>query len=432
MKSVPYKMKVGSSFVIFLALCLTVVGLIASLNKILSYDDDLKLDRTHHNHNAPFVVVDKKSTSDKDSKRNIAVIHMGIHKTGTTSIQTVSAKYKDLLKSDGYEMPWVVMKEKHGRSRNQSFKPWENQVNFASCFLPLYNNERNVYPCDPNLLLYGTDIATRKQNLFISSESMSGIDTEGVKMLSSYLSQWDDAVIIVYYRRFYSWIASVYNQRYKKHIGNRPSVIDFVESYIDKFDDPTYTMGTVNHLKEHFSNIVVQNYHSGDSLQSFYCDAMPNANHMCSAIIDGTINRVESNKRSSSMYYEDLAVAAMKAGLISFDLEKANTVVDAVRNHQEKVLDLTSTDFETVCLPSNILDKLWHYSITAELMFVPEVKGNKTLAESNLKSNFELLTHTTLCKIDTEATLKKQTWVSFFKDFSQEDKSNMKIKPSKP
>ena len=34
-----------------------------------------------------------------------AVIHMGIHKTGMLMIKKISARYKDKLIEDGYEMP---------------------------------------------------------------------------------------------------------------------------------------------------------------------------------------------------------------------------------------------------------------------------------------------------------------------------------------
>ena len=41
-----------------------------------------------------------------------AIIHMGPHKTGTSTIQLASKKYIEQLRQDQYEMPWAVNREK--------------------------------------------------------------------------------------------------------------------------------------------------------------------------------------------------------------------------------------------------------------------------------------------------------------------------------
>ena len=144
--------------------------------------------------------------------RTRAVIHMGIHKTGTTSIQAQSYEKRDLLKLDGYEMPWYAYLERKRREGHEiELKvPYMNQRNFATCFLSsdAARKDRSSFPCDPDLLLSGTDIAQRNRNLFVTCESFVFIDPEGLDALASYLSRWDEVTIVIYYRRFYSWIAS--------------------------------------------------------------------------------------------------------------------------------------------------------------------------------------------------------------------------------
>ena len=155
-----------------------------------------------------------------------AVVHMGIHKTGSTSIQRQSRKHVDLLELDRYEMPWVAKMEsnehgtirnKHGTIENQKIGP-QNQVNFATCFVSPSHGERKEYPCDPDLLLHGLDIAKKNRNLLVSAETFSNIDSEGVNMLSSYLLNWDEVIIVVYYHRLHSYIVSSYNQQHKRRI----------------------------------------------------------------------------------------------------------------------------------------------------------------------------------------------------------------------
>ena len=44
--------------------------------------------------------------SENDIVPKTAVVHMGIHKTGSSLIQRQSQKFAHLLKLDGYEIPW--------------------------------------------------------------------------------------------------------------------------------------------------------------------------------------------------------------------------------------------------------------------------------------------------------------------------------------
>ena len=119
---------------------------------------------------------------------------MGPPITGSTSIQFQSRNSIKDLNKDGYDMPWVVANKKNG----------ENQVNFATCFLSYREHEKiEKHPCDNNLLHSGNEIARQKHNLFVSSEALSRIDTDGLQMLSLYLSQWDRVTIVIFYRRYY-------------------------------------------------------------------------------------------------------------------------------------------------------------------------------------------------------------------------------------
>ena len=117
-------------------------------------------------------------------------------------------------------------------------------MHFATCFLSSKEQEMNKkYPCDNNLLHYGNEIARQKHNLFVSAETFSIIDTYGLKMLSCYLSQWDRVTIVIFYRRYYDWLISVFNQRTKSRTllnnNNIPydpwnsSIIDFITDVLN-------------------------------------------------------------------------------------------------------------------------------------------------------------------------------------------------------
>ena len=78
---------------------------------------------------------------------------MGPQKTGSTSIQTLSKEHKWLLNLDGYAMPWAANLQSNQRD-NVKHATWENQVEFAICFLHPDAHERKRYPCNPDHLLH--------------------------------------------------------------------------------------------------------------------------------------------------------------------------------------------------------------------------------------------------------------------------------------
>ncbi len=382
-----------------------------------------------------------------NTQRTHAVIHMGVHKTGTTSVQTLSARKKNLLKLDGYDMPWLDYKERRQRGNEESMKMhpnenhlYQNQVNFATCFVSPVDVERKVYPCNPDLLLHGLDIAERKRNLFVSAETFSKIDGEGVDMLASYLSHWDDATIIIYYRRYYSWIVSVYNQVTKsRKFGDKTannidkwekSILEFiVEQCINDTESGftllnQYTTTVFEKVKRRFDNVVVLDYHNENvrgSEESLFCDAMQNMTHTCNSIRTNK-NTVITNQKVD-LIHGDLAYGAIKAGLLinsSINSDKQmKMVTEAVKNHQEKTLKLKSSDFERICPPPEIIEKIWQISSNAEAMLFPERNGsdgvNSTSASSDMRSDFDEVARTALCKLDVEKTLRKKEWDSFFK-----------------
>ena len=94
-----------------------------------------------------------------------AVLHIGPHKTGTTTIQEISRQLVGTIVQDGYDMPWNHMDDK------THLRIIQNQVQFATCFLDV----SRTYPCSKELLQSAHDIAKQNHSLLISSETFSSI-----------------------------------------------------------------------------------------------------------------------------------------------------------------------------------------------------------------------------------------------------------------
>lgn len=142
---------------------------------------------------------------------------------------------------------------------------------FASCFLPPSSGEAKSYPCDPAFLLTGTEIANKHRNLFVSSEDFSVIDMDGVERLRSYLTHWDNVTIVAYYRHFFSYSSSLYNQRMKNNSIKRGTYKPIQDFFTLPLNTRKYVADVVGRFREKFDDVVVMNMHDKISpVESFF------------------------------------------------------------------------------------------------------------------------------------------------------------------
>ena len=370
------------------------------------------------------------------SKAINAVIHIGPHKTGTTAIQHYSKVLHLELASDKYEMPWMHLKN-NGE---------ENQVHFATCFLPDGKVERTVYPCREGLLKAGLNIAQQNNNsLLVSAETFAATEVNGVAELKEYLDQaWNNVTIVATYRRYYEWIVSFHHEINKikpPFIGNNlwqaiqkneterlyPSIQDTLSrpevKVMVRHNNPA---AVVARFKEFFPNVVVMNYHDKRKslLERFYCDAIPHAPNTCKKVIEMTKNSGEEkvNGRESAAY-EELVYAAHRSGIINVQTkEYCEAVKTAIKSHQEKTLKLSNDDFPRACPSSKILDEIWNISLHSEEEYKEHVNNSLDYEESflsnSLKDDFDVYSRTSLCHIDVNATIQSQIWRDFFAEIN--------------
>jgi hypothetical protein len=340
----------------------------------------------------------------------LAVIHMGTLKTGTTTIQELSKKYASQLRIDGYEMPWNWEKK------------WEqvgnpNQVHFASCFTSPAAYPRSKYPCVPELLLNELEIFKAGKNLFVSTEEFAYLGLEDLGVLSTFFSShWENVVVVVYYRRYYDWIASWYNhqRRVNKEFQMTARQITENEANITNY---LYTSRLVSRAKEHFSNIMVVNMHDSGPTSGvgtiFFCDVLPFANHTCGFLKNSTSN-AHANERHE-IVYDVLARSARSKGLVDREAELAK-LSEAMQQHAEKTLNLTYRDLKMLCPALDVQKKLLEKSLEYENMFFP-LWFEGPFGKAALMSDFEKKISFELCDLDVNAILEEEKWVVFLKSW---------------
>ena len=412
--------------------------------------NDESITSTSLRYHVPQNLQDLKDISTRPTSeiKTHAVIHMGIHKTGTSSIQSQSKRHGKELQLDGYQMPWLVRQEDTtGRyySKGDINKLPCNQVQFANCFTPEAGHVYSL-PCDEELLAVGTEIAKQKQNLLATAEDFSKAQKEGLEALYMYLSKWDDISIVVYHRRFYSWIISWYNQMNKASGAisiveaaekrQRQSIIDYIEATMSSksSEEPKshHSFFLLERIKNFFdsNSIVLMDYHDqskGDVIESFYCHAMPNATNTCNAIRRQG-DTIKANSARETFDYEDLVYIANMTGLIRIKND-ADFKMKArkVKNFQENVLKKTSNDFKRICPSPVVLEDLWDFSLKIERSLFPEYffndegDGSSLSYLATLRLDFEKTASSTMCKLDLQAILNQQQWKSFFRRLEKKE-----------
>ena len=363
---------------------------------------------------------------DDSSAKNVAVIHMGPHKTGSSTIETYEAVYRDELKEDDYELPFLWVLDIWDGEAIDHMEIFANQVQFATCFIPPDDFSRIRYPCIYELLLAALEIAAEGKNTVISAETFDHAGDDGMKALSAYTRAFDETLVTVFYRRYFEWIASVDNQERKdRRITDggvhgewlwQSSIVERVEAgYADREVDFTFSSSVVERAEKYFENISIVNMHTdGNFNEDFFCDVMPRADNICNAVRNEEEGIYEN--LHTDLIWQDLAYAAWKKGMVNVKTdEDLKKVTQAIQEYQEDTLHLTKKDFPMICLSPEAEKWLLQVSLEAEEKLVPEF-FKTPLGKEGLLAEFEEKSKFDLCKIDSEKTLEDRTWVQFFKN----------------
>ena len=392
-------------------------------------DDEDDKDTTHD---------ERKNTITKQKKR-FGVLHMGPHKTGTSTIQQLlhDDTIFNLLGDDGWDASMVrgkikvregikkyifkhkIIRECIKTGKLCGTKEWHEALNMT--------------------VKIGAD---RQKHFLMSDETMANYDfvsNDYWKQFVSLFQQHYRLHAILVYRRYFEWLPSWYNQQYKYEgpYGDRvliwPSdggvAIPTFGEYWDlvlnntvndpwaknnKWDattgKPVHDVWTIkNRLEAQLIKVTILNYHSGDLVENFFCNALPiSANQTCQKVIsDKELYSVRKNK--SNQYYDAdrIAVAAKEQGLLAEGLSR-NTVKFAVQRfwHQQTAL-MAREDLPWKCLETDKERLLRQISYQAEEQILP------SLLDSFDASFDAALTQRKFCNIDTTILLQNETWRSF-------------------
>lgn len=145
-------------------------------------------------------------------------IHIGTHKTGTTSIQSFLSNNRNYLLENGFFYPksGSVKKDISGGQHQLSFSIRKTAKSYNEKCWDDFTSEINNYP--DNIII-------------ISSEDFGNMNSQQIKQLRSLLLE-HEVFIILYLRNYYKYMRAVYSEVIK----NRKVILTYKE-FIDKNQD---------------------------------------------------------------------------------------------------------------------------------------------------------------------------------------------------
>jgi hypothetical protein len=362
-----------------------------------------------------------------------AIVHVGPYKTGSTTIQLLIMKYLEVLKNnDSYGIPgeWTMKKP----------QSWY----IPSCYSERIGHKR---ACQRSTIPEEIDtIGKQQHNLLLSAESFSHKEIKVAK-LKRHLTKYyeiDNIHIVAYYRRYYDWLVSWWNQQNKRiSYYDRPRLVDYfdVETLHTYFSFGPYVYGASKHWSQHFPNVTIHNmlaYATKSAMvDEFFCNIVPRANATCTAHMNRSVEeRSKVENPSRELVYDDLVFVAIRELKLNFSMtqgDKSNIVeslASKVKYYQETTLQLTQFDFDIKykkCPEPEVLQLILNYTLQAEQYFFPDFY-NSDKGRQDILSKFDRDKTAKLCTIDIVAVIKDDTtWQIFFKELESEHNKNYTV-----
>lgn len=360
-----------------------------------------------------------------NNSNRTAIVHIGPHKTSTSAIQDVMRnKYHILRDYDHYDIPLTDdQRVAMGYIRD--------------CFSTDEYSKKN---CNMQQVQKVITISQSHFNLLLSAETFSFHTTDVAKFANFIQQHYDTIIIVVYYRRFYDWLYSQWNQLNKiLPVQQRypfTKWMSSIEKIQQKYSENHYTYAIVPRWSQYFTNVKVYNIHDQyhhNVLEMFYCQAMPDAFYTCQLVQEEAKTQSSSSaerviNKSKPLIYDELAYHAIKLGYIhnktllqslssSSESSIISSISDKIRYQQEEKWKLKEYDFmiqSKICFDQERIDYLLNKTLEAEQILFPTFYHSEH-GYAKIIEHYPKFVKTKLCHIDPRIVLQYDIqWQLFF------------------
>jgi hypothetical protein len=332
-------------------------------------------------------------------------LHVGPHKTGTTTLQRYTSDHREDLLRDGIWIPKLKGVPKPNFA-------------FAHCFVGGYRAAGGDYGAkycntklfprlQEQLLAFSsentTTTSTSLPDILIIAEDFDRPTIRIPRIRQQFKSYTDSFEITLTYRRLHDWLPSWYNeimslyiQKFTGSSRNEPmlSFVMWVEKCFDSFLK-RHTKGLLEQYSHDFPNIKVMNFHSTDAdILSHYICTVLKANYTCDRLLQhyrqSNITKIRVVRASQPMELQRLVIAAYKKGFLSVPKLSVSIVRQLSYTWHAFLKDsqITTEEFGTLmtCVNQTLWQRVWDEQIIIESSLFPE--SLSTLSESYAKARW--------------------------------------------
>jgi len=399
------------------------------------------------------------NVSNNNNRRPRLVWHVGIMKSGTTSIQLALREWSDQQKNSN-----ISKKQEHWVYLGPSsfMKPSSRSSNNSN------KNNVGVSITDPDfpqrfkklLQSFHDNINT---NVVVSSEYFS-IEYRSQHyyraMAQQLLKRTDwDVQIIIGYRPYYEWIPSRYSQAHKatpqqRSSKNHRAGDDDTYPWKDALGKrwkhpvrpmfPTYYYDTIEvehifaddvyeYASPYFHNITILPLQA-DLVPTFFCDILQvtttcqeyRQQHQQQQQLPQNI--AANPSRLTSIHCDAIALGAAAQGLVDIQQYTRTEIMEAVE--REILSTTTKKQLQLICPEQATLDRVWEQTVNKEArLFYPSSSssGETTTATPLPKQRIEQLrlgfqqyiADKTFCHVNVTAVLEDPDWRRFFAPYGR-------------
>lgn len=351
--------------------------------------------------------------ANKHDQTPFAIVHVGPHKTASTTIQALLGSLTNALTKDNYYIPQRKHLPGKGKYMNGPEARLGHHNNLAICLQNLSGCDQSLWPAFIN---FTQDMAKQQKNIVISAEGLSEITTD-IQKLSKLLTPFRVKIVVVY-RHFHEKIVSGYNQRYKS-VACKSRVPTFAEWLTNPIIDEIfvkYTTSIIKRYQEYFDDIAVLNFHDQNFLKDFFCKMIPNANNTCDEV-NKTKTQAKTNRNEGTHNYEMLTYRAFERELKGNDNGEnvCKKIAQALSNITRHELNTEQAKFPQKCVSQDIMDRVSVTSLEAEQV-VAKDWFNITIDRNVRIDEIKDVVNRTYCSIDISKVLREKSWQSLLLD----------------
>eukprot|EP00977_Amphora_coffeiformis_P010160 scaffold2363_cov159-Amphora_coffeaeformis.AAC.22 len=412
----------------------------ASIERSAVKTDDNDLDAVEVHMEGPFSPSDVSSSPIPSNCTQVTkpwlVLHVGPPKTGSSSIQAALGQFHDAsLTADNYSHEkWIFQ---IGDDKQRCVLPMANVLRKTEMNQPKKLEHSNF--CWEFFLSRMERLANQQRNVVMSDEVVAttarhvkDLEYSFVDRMIEDLGPTFRLAVIVVYRRYFDLLNSQYNQKYKAAVGKKesnewpgsggehvPSYPRFVDAILEALKEGKSVYGTTPEqvlpaFRGKVDLLYVMDYHDGDLLTNFFCNALPDAPQTCQTIRDLEARPPSVNVGTSLVEYDRLSTAAYAQGWIDGTRYKRPDMASAVRIYNEKVLNATWTDLPLTCASVDSMKTLFKRSLAMER----NVLADHGDAKAHLDHYNAFRAARKHCSIDVLAVLQDSKWQAFFQHYA--------------